>query len=215
MQGRNYDDPTVDTGDGDDIHGGEEVNSDVMLALEKNGLLPAGIKVRAAPKKKGKQINLHEELKIVQRPKRLTLAIVLSFGIFVNNLVILISIAALTIKYLDFDSASAFGPGLVIPGTIHADSAMVDIKLEQNALFKSHGQHSGVTVSAAVGMSAKVSLKKPGQAGRQEVATRWEFINDGSDKFVITKHGADAAGRGVSAPRQQFSPPSSARGWIV
>ena len=164
------------------LGGGESPPSTADVKSEHVGLV---IEQKALPVRQRSpswppmKIDLHEELKKVQRPKRGQKAVLVSFLVFLNDVVIFLAATVLLINYLDVDTSTAFGPGFIVAGKLQADAMDISIDGEQNAVFRSESGHSAVSVEAANSMSAKIVLSKD--------TSTWNIANDPADQLVISK----------------------------
>eukprot|EP01051_Picozoa_sp_SAG22_P009075 SAG22_NODE_729_length_7596_cov_20.310924_8_plen_286_part_00 len=156
--------------------GNKDVGSEhVGLVIEQKAL-PVRQRSPSWPPMK---VDLHEELKKVKRPQRCQKVFLVSFLVFLNDLVIFLSATVLLINYLDVETATSFGPGFIVAGKLSADAVDVSIDGEQNAVFRSESESSAVSVEAAQGMSAKIVLSKD--------TSTWNIANNVADQLVISK----------------------------
>eukprot|EP01050_Picozoa_sp_SAG11_P015835 SAG11_NODE_2095_length_3833_cov_4.084092_1_plen_379_part_00 len=161
-------------------------------ASESVSLMVESVNVRQrSPSWPPNKIDLNEELKKVQRPKRVQKAILISLLVFLNNVVIFLCCAVLVIQYLNVDTASSFGEGFIVAGKLSADAVEISIEREQNAVFRSESADSAVSIEAARSSVSKLALSK-------ETST-WNIANDAVDQLVISKGSAEFLGLSGSA----------------
>ena len=126
------------------------------------------------------KIDVNDELKNVQRPRKLRKAIMVTALILINDLAIFIAASLLLREFLQINTSEAFGPGLSVVGHLSADSLEVTVDDAQNAIFRSQSDNSAVSVRAATQHTAKLVLGKTSSPD-------WAIANDEQDQFTVKK----------------------------
>eukprot|EP01043_Picozoa_sp_COSAG02_P010117 COSAG02_NODE_350_length_24063_cov_47.131447_15_plen_467_part_00 len=126
------------------------------------------------------KIEVTDELKNVQRPKKMRKALLVAGLIIVNDVLIFIAASLLLREYLQINTKEAFGPGLRVSGHLSSDSLEVAVDDPQNAIFRSQSSNSAVSVRSAAHRTAKLVLGKTSSPD-------WAIANNPHDQLVISK----------------------------
>jgi hypothetical protein len=126
------------------------------------------------------KIEVTDELKNVQRPKKMRKAIMVASLIIINDILIFIAASLLLREYLQINTKEAFGPGLTVSGHLTSDSLEVTVDEPQNAIFRSQSSDSAVSVRAAAYRTAKLVLGKTSSPD-------WGIANNPQDQLLISK----------------------------
>lgn len=126
------------------------------------------------------RMDVTDELKNVQRPKKLRKAIMVGCLIILNDILIFLAASLLLREYLQINTKEAFGPGLTVSGHLTSDSLEVSVDEPQNAIFRSQSSDSAVSVRSAARRTAKLVLGKTSSPD-------WAIANNPYDQLVISK----------------------------
>jgi hypothetical protein len=111
-------------------------------------------------------VDVADEMVRVARPKAVRKAFVVATVIFANNVAIFCLTCFLLREYLQIETLEAFGPGLVVLGSLQSDSIGVTVLEAQNAVFRSQSSNSALSVRPSRWPASRLNLRPCGTGQR-------------------------------------------------